>query len=685
MRNKSAMVHKMLTPKNKLTPFWQGVLLILIVSAIAYLPLVKDLGYLNDDWYLMYDMQVKDASFFHEIFAIDRPGRAFAMIPLFSMFGFNPLPYNLSAFLFRFLGGVCLFWTLRLLWPAKKFSTLAAALLFTIYPGFLSQPNAIDYQSHILGLFLALLSVALTVKSLFTAERTPRILFMAGSILAGWAYLSQMEYFIGIEAFRFACIFVLMWRPQAESFRQKTVRVVSASIPFFSIAAGFLVWRLFFFESERRATDIGLQFSQLFSDPLTALWWLNYLIQDFFSVTLVAWGLPMYVLAFPLRLRDIMSAFGWAGLAALLVVLGMRQMGENDAEMQAGSERGMRREALVLGLVGIVGGLLPVIFVNRHVTLPDYSRYTLIASVGAVLLLMLIIENISARVVQITVLSIFAAIAVTTHYGNTIRYVNETAATRNFWWQAAWRAPMIEEGVTLIVSYPGGSLGEDYFIWGPANLIYYPEKQANNPVRIKLPSSILTDDAVLNITTNGGLETPLRRGNYLERDFDNVLVIIQSSPNGCVRFIDGDLPEVSPYDDYRLKLIAPFSRLDRVAVDEPLQTPPELVFGKEPERGWCYTYQKADLARQRGEWDTIPPMLKEALENGYYPNDGLEWMPFLQAFAVTADMEKLRSTTKLVTVDKYVGLQACEIMKDFMKQETLKDEVKDFIEKKVCE
>jgi len=84
--------------------FWQGVLLIFIVSAIAYLPLVKDLGYLNDDWYQMYDMQVKDPSFYHEIFAIDRPGRALAMIPLFSVFGFNPLWYHLSAFMLRVMG-----------------------------------------------------------------------------------------------------------------------------------------------------------------------------------------------------------------------------------------------------------------------------------------------------------------------------------------------------------------------------------------------------------------------------------------------------------------------------------------------------------------------------------------------------------------------------------------------------
>ncbi len=669
----------MQTKNEQSNSFWLGALIIFAVSAIAYLPLAYQFGYLNDDWYLMYDMWVKDPGFFHIIFSGDRPGRALAMIPLFSLFGFEPFYYHLSAYLFRFLGGLCLYWTFQMLWPKKRFAPLAAALLFTVYPGFLSQTNAIDYQSHILGLFLAALSVALTVKSLLTVERTPRILFAVGSILAGWGYLSQMEYFIGMEAFRFGCIFILMWRTQGASRLQKAGNWVIASLPFLLVAVGFLIWRLFFFESERKATDIGLQISQLTSSPLTLLWWLNYLAQDMVSVTLVAWGLPVYVLAFPMRLRDMMSALGWAGFAVTLSVLGMNRVGKIDSEAEAGSR--LNGEALSLSLISIVGGLLPVILVNRHVTLPDYSRYTLIASVGAALLLATVIEKISARV---ALLSFFVAIAVLTHYGNAVRAVDETQATRNFWWQVSWRAPQIQQGATLIASYPGSPLSEDYFVWGPANLIYYPEKQSANPIEIKLPAAVLTDDVVLEIATNGGVETPLRRGNYLERDFGNVLVMIQSRANGCVRIINGNVPELSPLDQHRLLLIAPFSRLENVQTEGEFKTPPAVVFGEEPEHGWCYFYQKADLARQRGEWEKIPVLLKEALDAGHYPEDALEWMPFLQASAVLGDVEQVRSTAKLVTLDKFLRLQVCGIMTDFMEKETLNDEVKSVIEHNIC-
>lgn len=672
--------------KLKFNSFWQYTLLIFIISAIAYLPLVKGLGYLFDDWYLMYDMQVKDPSFFHEIFAIDRPRRAYLMIPLFSLFGFNVLPYHMTAFLFRFLGGVCLFWTIRMLWGKRDFFAVGVGLLFTIYPGFLSQPNAIDYQSHLFGLFLALLSVALTVKSILTNERTKRIVFILASIITGWGYLSQMEYFIGIEVFRFACILILVWRIQAESFKQKLFSFIKTSLPFLLIACGFLIWRLFFFESERRATDIGLQISQFFSSPLVGLWWLNYLIQDFFTVTLVAWNLPMYQLAFPMRLRDMLNAVSLALLAIAILWFIMRWVGENESEAESSTKSGMRRETLIIALLSIAGGLIPVILVNRHVTLPEYSRYSLIASVGAVMLLILLFENISQRNLQKTVLSLCVAIAILTHYGNAMRYVNETAATRNFWWQVSWRAPMIKEGVTLIASYPQSGLSEDYFIWGPANFIYYPEKQNTNPVEIKLPAAVLTPDVINQITTNGGTETPLRRGNYVERDFGNVLVMIQSSENGCVRFINGDAPELSPNDADRLILVAPHSKLENVlAAQTNFPVMPSYVFGEEPERGWCYYYQKADLARQRGEWEQIPVLLQEALDKGYYPEDALEWMPFLQAYAVQGDVEKMRSTLKLVALNRQLSLQTCAVMRNFIEQETLNQEVIDFIQKKVCE
>jgi hypothetical protein len=284
-----------------------------------------------------------------------------------------------------------------------------------------------------------------------------------------------------------------------------------------------------------------------------------------------------------------------------------------------------------------------------------------------------------------TVMGVLVAVAVLTHYGNTIRYVDETQATRNFWWQVAWRAPKIEEGVTLIAMYPNSPLSEDYFIWSPASFIYYPEKQSNNPVQVKLPAAVLDGNTVTQITTNGGVENPLRRGNYLERDFGNVLVMVQSSENSCVRFLNGNSPELNSFDDGRIVMVAPYSNLDAVVTEGEMPAVPTNVFGSEPERGWCFYYQQADFARQRGEWDEVTSLLDEALDKGYYPNDALEWIPFMQAYAVQGDVDEMREMTKLIVLDKYLRLQVCNNMKYLAENESLSAEVNEFIAKKVCE
>ena len=111
--------------------------LLFLVSALVYLPLIDKFGYTHDDWYLMYEGYSQGANYLPEVWSIDRPGRSLLMVPLFNLFGAGTFWYHISAYLFRFLGGVSLFWALNLVWKERKVSHLLAALFFTVYPGFL--------------------------------------------------------------------------------------------------------------------------------------------------------------------------------------------------------------------------------------------------------------------------------------------------------------------------------------------------------------------------------------------------------------------------------------------------------------------------------------------------------------------------------------------------------------------
>jgi len=128
-----------------------------IVSAVTYLPLIGQIGYVNDDWYLMYSAGAYGSEAFIDIFSVDRPARALVMIPAYEIFGGNPFYYNLSAYVFRLISALAFFWLLRMLFPGQKKVSFVGSLLFLIYPGFLSQINGVDYQSHVVALASALL------------------------------------------------------------------------------------------------------------------------------------------------------------------------------------------------------------------------------------------------------------------------------------------------------------------------------------------------------------------------------------------------------------------------------------------------------------------------------------------------------------------------------------------------
>jgi len=296
-----------------------------------------------------------------------------------------------------------------------------------------------------------------------------------------------------------------------------------------------------------------------------------------------------------------------------------------------------------------------------------------------------VIGQLSSRPLRLSLVAFFVAVSVMTHFANAVRVAYDTKAIRNFWWQVSWRAPEIQSGTTLVAAYPGVDIQEDYFVWGPANLIYYPEKQAQTPIEIQLPAAVLSNDVVLNIMTGKGSETPERRGNFLTRNFDNILFIVQTSQDSCVRIIDGYAPELSSLDSHRTMLVAPYSQIDNVQPNGAFHTPPQGIFGAEPSHDWCYYYQRAALARQQGEWESIHNLYQEALKLGLYPNDSVEWMPFLQAYTVLGDLDKLRTLKKIIIADPYLTLETCQILTDMTTDYIINPEVQTFINNSFCE
>jgi hypothetical protein len=644
------------------TRYIQGALiaLLVVISALVYLPRLNQIGYLNDDWYLMYSARAYGSGVFSDIFSVDRPMRALVLTPAYNLFGDHPLYYNLSAYVFRVISGISFFWLLQMLWPRRRRESFIAALLFLIYPGFLSQINGIDYQSQIVSLASAMLSIALSVKASQMRGSPAKWIVLLLATLLGWFYLGLVEYFLGLEVLRLMCLLLPVIRSQV-SWKQKFFPGLRSLLPALIIPAVFLTWRVFFFESGRSATDIGSQLTQFRELPLaTGTWWLARLIFNSFNVIFLAWGIPLYLLfSFLPRLRDLFFATAVTGVALLLLVWILRPFDDEPASEP--DPQDFRLETLLLGLVSAFAGLVPVILVNRQADFGDFSRYTLASSPGSALVLVSILFYLTSRAVRLGMLSLLLAAAVFTHHANAIRVANDTRSLRAFWWQVSWRIPQLKMNTTLVANYPLTTIQEDYFVWGPANLIYYPEGMGGTRIRTGISAAVLNKETLLKILSQRGRESDNRRSIRSVIDYQNILILSKPTEGSCVQVIDGTNPQPSQFEEERVMVVAPFSEIDLIDLDAEEHLPPSVVFGPEPAHEWCYFYEKASLALQRNDWEEVVRLGNEALIKGFSPQDDIEWMPFLQAYAHAGDLDRLdRIRIMMKNSNPYVNLHVCQ-------------------------
>jgi len=654
--------------------FLRVALLLFFISAVSYLPLIGQIGYLNDDWYLMYTAKAYGPGAFVDIFSVDRPARALVMIPAYKIFGDNPLYYNLSAYIFYLVSTFAFLWILRMLFPDQNRVTLLGSILYLTYPGFLSHQNGIDYQSQMVSLAAAMLSVAFSIKFLLIERGWKRHGLIILSTLTGWLYLGLVEYFIGFELFRWGSILLLSWRREGSSF-QKVKRAIYWVYPTLVIPVIFLIWRIFFFQSERGATDVTLQLNQLWLYPLQTVYhWSIQVISDFFDVTFVAWILPLA------QLKSFIQPWGVALAVLVIIAVAFMSAPLENAE-KAESRNSFAREALLLGLFITIGGLIPIAMVNREVSFPAYSRYSLVSAVGVALVFMGVFVLLRNHILQGLFVVPLLAISILTHHANFFKSSYQTALTRDFWWQVSWRVPQFERNTTLIAYYPGVVLEEDYFIWGPANLIYYPGKQNEEYIQPGVYAALLNSDTIEKVHNRERQEYDKRKNIITYANFRNILILTQPSINSCVHALNGVHPEYSSGESSFILEVGAYSEIEHVLEHETPHIPPTVVFGPEPEHDWCYYYEKAALARQREDWDEVLSVGEQAFGQGLKPKDPIEWMPFLQAYAFSGDVDRLVELAPNATSDLYISRQTCQILSSM---ENISSDVSEIISSLYC-
>ncbi len=660
---------------------------LIFLAIVTYFGKSLKLGFFSDDWYLIYGGLNFGAERFFDIFAIDRPQRGLLQFFLFSLFDTNIIAYYFLALVIRLIGAFSVFWLILLILKNKYYFAASIAAIFLIYPGFLEQPNAMDYMAHQFTMTFMLLSFVFSIK-VFTDKFSSKILFFILS--TGFALISYflMEYYIGMEVYRFLFIIYYLWDQKNDGFIAKAKRLFLSIIPFALSPLIFAVWRVFYFTSLRMNTDVDFLFSNFSNSVILSVFEiLKRWLVDLFEITIGAYVIPNTLLIPKLGLRD----FGIALLLGMISIVGFLYFSKiiitryKIKDIYPQTTNHDYKRLLIFSLLGLLAAgicLLPINIAEREVSYLFFNRFSFPSVLGVSIFLVGIIKSFQNKKIQLTAISILLFSSVITQYANNVRFSLEWSETKNFWHNFTWRVPDLEDGTTL-TGLRSSPIYEGYFIWSPTNLIYRP-----NSKDITLSAEVLNKDIVKNIALNLPYEKQTR-SFYIKHDYNKTLVFTKPTTNSCLRIIDNQQIEISINDDVLVQLAAPYSRIDLIKPNDSVDEATfEKLFGTESGEGtWCFYYEQASLARQFEDWERIIELANFVENKSLQPTDSIEWMPFLQAYAYQGDFEKAEIILDEIYGTSFYRAQACQIFSDKAKLETEEKNFKDgneFLQKAFC-
>lgn len=629
-------------------------LLIGLVTLVTYGLLLPHLGFYRDDWYLLATAQSEGTAGIIELFQIDRPLIGYFYALVYPVLDFAPLAWHGATLALRLLGNLAFWWLLRLIWPKRQVETLAVALLFAVYPGYSVQPNAGVYSTDLIAHAAALLSIALAITAMRSVSRARWLILSALAGALELFYLGMFESAIGLEVARMAIVWYLIWQRDASGFRPTLWRALKADLLYILLAFGFLIWRVFIFQSTRRATNLDVLLGRYSGMPVRSLMQVGLeSLRDIFETTVLAWSVPFYQFVAAGDYRDLVAAFAAALVVAALCLLVLRGAALKAPVSEGDADHETLEHMIGIGALVVLFALLPIDIAGRNVLFTDqWDRYTLYASSGVALIIgaaAFLFLRTSART---PVLLALIGMSVMVHYLSAAWYRDFWVWQRDLWQQMVWRAPGLEPGTMLFVELPVGGYQEGYEIYGPANIIFFPGKT------LQIGGDVINASTVANLQLQKDRQH-FDRSELIEDNYRNALVAVYPGTKSCLHVLDGrkiELPGLM--DDSLAADAAVYSRIERINPDaEPAALPAFL--GGHGAIPWCRYYQSMDLARQVGDWTAVAVLADEALSADVTPEDLSEWMPALEAYATMGRLQDMRRLAAIIRSDDGTRAYLC--------------------------
>ncbi len=544
--------------------------------------------------------------------------------------GSQPWVWQIFGLGWRWLSAVLFWLVLRQVWKDQPRAVAIAALALAVYPGFGQQAIGRVYGHFFWMLSFFFFSLYAGLRALPKSRWRPA--WLAGGLLAGLVNLVTVEYFFLLELARPLLIGFAL-RSEFTGWRARLSRIGRAWLPFLVLFIAAAVWRAFFFpyQTNNYAPRLLDGLRSDFGATLTGL--AVSALEQIRSAAVLAWT---GALQLPnLSGEGLLTTALYAGVLAGAALLTAAALAKAKAA-PTGERRCAARQMLALAAfwLAVAGVPFYVTGLPLRLEFPN-DRFTLAFMPGSALLVAALIEGLPLKVwVRVGLAAVLIGSASGKDFLTANAYRRDWAVQKNLFWQLVWRAPGLAPGTILMSNDLPLRFYSDNSVTAPLNWIYAPENRTQEMgyhflyPTIRLGSPLLPD-------LRPGLPVAV---DYLAAQFSSTtdrVLALYFQPPACLRVVDGAVEAGNPFLPLPLRRAAENLSSTNWILALPQQPalPPAFLYGSEPAHGWCYFYQKADLARQQGDWQGAAALGDQAFALQDYPNDPAERFPFIEAYA----------------------------------------------------
>ena len=539
--------------------------------------------------------------------------------------GVNPFNWHLLTFFLRFAATLFFYHSLLYLWPSRKFELRWVGLLLLVFPGFLQQSISTAYSRHFTSLFLFSVSLYFTVRAVRGHSHSR--FYWISSFLIGALQIFTIEYYAVLELLRP----IFLWFLLEEHSWKKLRKVAVLWMPFFVVFLAFMAWRI---NRWTQTVTVFIDRSANQSVPVSLPNLMQKIFLDVFHLVFQTWFDKIYD-------PNILNLTATITFLAIFLAIALAFLSKLTLLRSENTKDQFVHQALLLGIAGLLCGALPVWLIGKSITAGGLwdDRFSQAPMLGAVLLTVAILSVLVRVRWQSLVLSLMLVSAIVTQVIVVNKYRLDWQYQKNLYWQMYWRAPMLSPNTAIYSKYIPSIWLPEYDASFAFSLLY-----ANHPTGVNIPYWFFTSESIaeMKIRPEKPINASFRNIRFVGNGSDGISIFYQPS-RGCLRILDPIYQADPIFIQYSPDLF-PLSNLERIQPASS-HSPNAAIFGSEPSSDWCYYFEKADLARQFGNWDTAIDLYKQARALGLSAYTGGEYTPFIEAFARKSDFENAVSLT----------------------------------------